>query len=96
MGPIGIALAAVFTFLVTPIAIGAQPAAESARVGYLHMSRAADSQESLAAFRERVRELGWVEGRNLTVETRWAERARRASSSPPSSCLARIRTNRID
>ena len=72
MGPIGIALAAVFTPLVIPIAIGAQPAPKSARVGYLNLGPPADGQESLAAFRERMRELGWTEG-DFAVEPRWAK-----------------------
>ena len=27
----------------------------------------------VAAFQQRLRELGWVEGQNLTIEWRWAE-----------------------
>ena len=43
------------------------------RVGVL-MNTGADSavsQERLAKFLERLREAGWIEGRNLRVETRW-------------------------
>jgi len=74
MGPIGIALAAAVILLVTPMAIGAQPAGKVARVGYLALGSPASGQgSSLAAFRQRMRELGWTEGGNLAVETRWAE-----------------------
>jgi ABC-type uncharacterized transport system substrate-binding protein len=44
------------------------------RIGIL-MSLAADDwqgQARLAAFIQRLRELGWTEGRNVRIETRWA------------------------
>ena len=51
----------------------AQPAGKVYRVGYL----SAPTRESVArvvdAFLRRLRELGWVEGRNLVIEYRWAE-----------------------
>jgi len=31
-----------------------------------------DRQASLAAFAQALRQLGWVEGRNLQIETKWA------------------------
>jgi hypothetical protein len=34
---------------------------------------AATQSQWTAAFVQRMRELGWIEGRNLTVEYRWAE-----------------------
>jgi putative tryptophan/tyrosine transport system substrate-binding protein len=45
----------------------------TARVGRLSSISAETDQASLAAFRSRMRELGWVEGRNLTVVARYAE-----------------------
>jgi putative tryptophan/tyrosine transport system substrate-binding protein len=30
-------------------------------------------QPSMAAFRQKLRDLGWVEGRNISIEMRWAE-----------------------
>ena len=49
---------------------GAQP--RSARIGYLATT---DPKRTpgLDAFRTGLRELGWVEGKNLTIEYRWAE-----------------------
>src|SRR6185436_3330136 len=44
------------------------------RIGVL-MSLAADDAEGrtrLAAFAEALKQLGWSEGRNLRIETRWA------------------------
>jgi putative ABC transport system substrate-binding protein len=50
-----------------------QPAQKVYRIGYL----SAPTRESVAngvdAFLRKLRELGWVEGRNLEIEYRWAE-----------------------
>jgi putative ABC transport system substrate-binding protein len=42
-------------------------------IGFLNLATAAGSTERVALFREGLRELGFVEGRNVTVEYRWAE-----------------------
>ena len=41
------------------------------RIGYLGFGAAAPDLQQ--AFRRRLRELGWVEGQNLTIEYRFAE-----------------------
>ena len=43
------------------------------RVGYLSAPSRESVQRTLEAFLRRLRELGWVEGVNLTVEYRWAD-----------------------
>ena len=61
-----------------------------ALMGLLGSGTAAAQSEWTAAFVQRLRELGWSEGRNLTIEYRWAEDA--ASDlprSPPSSSGSR-------
>jgi putative ABC transport system substrate-binding protein len=45
----------------------------TARIGLLGSGTAASQSELTAAFVQRMRELGWIEGRNLTIEYRWAE-----------------------
>jgi putative tryptophan/tyrosine transport system substrate-binding protein len=56
-----------------PLAAQAQQAGKVYRIGYL----SAPSRESVArgveAFERRLRELGWVEGKNLVIEFRWAD-----------------------
>ncbi len=51
----------------------AQQAVKAARIGYLDGSSAAGSAELLDAFRKRMIELNWIEGKNLTIEYRFGE-----------------------
>ena len=61
-------------FIAAPLAAGAQPAAKVYRIGYLSIgSASATYTRPLEAFRQRLRELGWDEGRNLVIEYRYAE-----------------------
>ena len=43
------------------------------RVGLLGSATASTAPHLLQAFRQGLRDLGWVEGRNLAIEYRWAE-----------------------
>jgi putative ABC transport system substrate-binding protein len=42
-------------------------------IGYLHANTAAISSQETAAFLQRLRELGWIEGRTVAIESRYAE-----------------------
>src|SRR6478736_1255759 len=55
-----------------PIAAPAQQAPRSV-IGLLGSGTAAAQSEWTAALLQRLRELGWSEGRNLTIEYRWGE-----------------------
>jgi putative tryptophan/tyrosine transport system substrate-binding protein len=59
------------TAVAWPLAARAQQA-KVATIGLLGTGTAA-AQSQWAAFLQRMRELGWVEGRNLAIEYRWAE-----------------------
>ena len=49
-------------------------------IGFLGRSMASAQSEWTAAFVQRLRELGWIEGRTVTIEYRWAEeRSERAA-----------------
>src|SRR5262245_41194865 len=61
------------TLLAAPLATEAQQAGKVYRIGYLSYSSSAGNPHLLEAFREGLRELGWVEGQNITIDTRFAE-----------------------
>jgi putative ABC transport system substrate-binding protein len=51
----------------------AQQAGKVYRIGYLSTPTRESVARGVDAFLRRLRELGWVEGRNLVIEYRWAE-----------------------
>ena len=51
----------------------AQPVKGMRRIGFLSPGTAADGLSNLDALRAGLRELGYVEGQNITIEARWAE-----------------------
>ena len=56
-----------------PLAARAQPRPNVPRVGYLFSLNEAEGKHLWEAARQGLRELGYVEGRNIIVEPRWAE-----------------------
>lgn len=64
----GVALCAALFFLCA--AAHAQQARKMARIGYL--SNLSGPHPGLAAFREGLHELGWIEGKNIEIEYRYA------------------------
>src|SRR4029434_7042543 len=56
-----------------PFAAHAQQRGRLPTIGYLGANTQSAMSQWTAAFVERLRELGWVEGRNLAIEYRWAE-----------------------
>jgi putative ABC transport system substrate-binding protein len=72
----GFAIAAVLLLLATPFAaVTAQPREKVPGVGYLNPGSSSDPlrQRRLEAFRQGLRELGYVDGQNIAIESRWAE-----------------------
>ena len=51
----------------------AQPAGKVYRIGYLSAPSRKSVEKALDAFLQALRDLGWVEGRNLIIEYRWAD-----------------------
>ena len=63
-----------------PVAARAQQVGKLPTIGFLGSSTLAAMSEWIAAFTQRLREFGWIEGRTVSVEYRWAEgRAERAA-----------------
>jgi putative tryptophan/tyrosine transport system substrate-binding protein len=56
-----------------PLAARAQQPAKLPTIGFLGAASPSVAGEWVAAFVQRLRELGWVESRNLAIEYRWAE-----------------------
>ena len=56
-----------------PLAARAQQAAKLPTIGFLGSGTAAAQSQWTAAFVQRLRELGWSEGRNVAIEYRWGE-----------------------
>jgi putative ABC transport system substrate-binding protein len=56
-----------------PLAAHAQQGGKLATIGLLGSGTAAAQSQWTAAFVQRLRELGWTEGRNVAIEYRWAE-----------------------
>ncbi len=66
-------LIALLALGVAPAAARAQPAEKVSKIGFLGNSTAALEANLVGPFREGLRELGYVEGRNALIEYRWAE-----------------------
>jgi putative ABC transport system substrate-binding protein len=58
---------------VLPFAAWAQQTGNVSRIGYLGTSSPSLEAHVLDAFRQKLRELGHVEAKNITIEYRWAE-----------------------
>jgi len=56
-----------------PLAARAQQAAKVPTIGFLGASTPSGQSKSVTAFVQRLRELGWMEGRTVTIEYRWGE-----------------------
>jgi putative ABC transport system substrate-binding protein len=73
---VGCIVTLILSLLVAPLASpAAQPPEKVPQVGYLNPGSASDplKQRRLEAFRQGLRELGYVEGQNIAIEPRWAE-----------------------
>ena len=59
--------------LIAPHAVEAQQARKVYRIGFLGSSSASTYAGVIEGLRHGLRDLGWVEGQNLTMEFQWAE-----------------------
>jgi ABC-type uncharacterized transport system substrate-binding protein len=56
-----------------PLAARAQQTGKLPTVGYLGPGTREPDTQRVGAFLQRLRELGWIEGRNILIEQRWAD-----------------------
>jgi putative ABC transport system substrate-binding protein len=59
--------------ILTPLAARAQQPGRLPTIGFLGSSTPSTWAPWVAAFVQRLRELGWIEGRTIAIEYRWAE-----------------------
>lgn len=67
------ALALVLVLLAPPLTAEAQPAGNVARIGVLLLGSVSSEGSNIEAFRQWLRESGWIESKNLIVEYRYAD-----------------------
>jgi putative ABC transport system substrate-binding protein len=77
-----------------PLAARAQQPGKPPTVGFLGQSTPLGESERAAAFTQRLRELGWVEGRTIAIEYRWAE-GRNDSLAEIAAEFVRLKVNII-
>src|SRR5262245_56582329 len=75
MRVIGLAVVVAVSLILAPHIAEAQQRDQIPRVGYLSPGSPSDAVRlrRFEAFRQRLRELGYVEGQNIAIEPRWAE-----------------------
>jgi putative ABC transport system substrate-binding protein len=72
---VGLLVILALGLLVTPLVSDAQPPMKVHRIGRLSAGHPPSGPDPfLEAFQQGLRELGYVEGQNLALEVRWAER----------------------
>jgi putative tryptophan/tyrosine transport system substrate-binding protein len=87
-------LVATLILLAVPLAADAQQARRVPTIGFVEAGSASVNRHFADAFRQGLRELGYVEGQNIAIEERWAEgRTERFPSLLAD--LLRLRTNVI-
>ena len=75
--------------------VEAQQTRKIPRIGYLDPSTASGSAVLLEAFRQDLRKLGWNEGKNITIEYRFAENKRPSHLPELAADLVRLKVDLI-
>jgi ABC-type uncharacterized transport system substrate-binding protein len=70
---IGLAIALAASLALAPLAVEAQRAGEVSRIGFLSHLSSPPIASRYQAFQKGLRDLGWLEGKNITIEYRFAE-----------------------
>ena len=73
MRVIGVAVVLALGLALAPLAVGAQQAGKVTRIGLLISASSIGAAPFADAFRQGLRELGYVEGKSLALEIRWGE-----------------------
>ncbi len=81
--------------LALPFPAHAQQAGKILRIGFLDGGTAAGSAVLVEAFRQELRKLGWIEGKNITVEYRFGETKGREHLRELAADLVRLKVDLI-
>jgi putative ABC transport system substrate-binding protein len=81
--------------LALPFPARAQQAGKMFRIGFLDASTASSSAGILEVFRQELRELGWIEGKNIIIEYRFAENKGADRVSELAADLVRLKVDLI-
>jgi putative tryptophan/tyrosine transport system substrate-binding protein len=73
----------------------AQQTGKVLRIGFLDTSTASGSAVLAEAFRQELSKLGWIEGKNLTIEYRFAENKGPERQDELAADLVRLKVNLI-
>ena len=73
LGMGGLIVTLALGLLAVPLPTYAQEAGKVYRIGFLYPGSTSSGKRLLEAFRQGLREYGWVEGQNIAVEYRYAE-----------------------
>lgn len=69
---VGFIVTLTLSILAAPLSSEAQPPGKVYRIGFLGATSAAQQASRIEAIRQGLRDLGYVEGRNIVIEYRWA------------------------
>jgi putative ABC transport system substrate-binding protein len=84
-----------FAFALCGAVATAQQAGKVPRIGYLDNSTASGSAVLLEAFRQELTKLGWIEGKNITIEYRFGESKGPAHVRELAADLVRLKVDLI-
>jgi putative ABC transport system substrate-binding protein len=70
---VGFIVTLTLSLLMVPRAVEAQPSAQVPRIGLLSILSPAVGQSKAESFRQGLRDVGYIEGKNILIESRWAE-----------------------
>jgi putative ABC transport system substrate-binding protein len=70
---IGLAVVLTLTLVLAPLAAQGQRAGKVAHIGYLSPLSAARDSSNMEAFRQGLRDLGYVEGKTALIDARYAD-----------------------
>ena len=85
----------VFTFAMCGAAAHAQQTGKIFRIGFLDPSTASGSAVLLDAFRQELSNLGWIEGKNISIEYRFGENKGTARLPELAAELVRLKVDLI-